>query len=192
MAKNTRSRIIKAAEELYRTESQQKVGIRQIAQAAGCSHTAIYQYFKKKEDILYAVAEKPLTHLYHTCLEISHSKQNDKERLLQICQTYVDFGFRERNFYELLIFYRGEHEDLGDCSQPLLELRMKSYRLLEEAIDVFLPKDLSDAEALNIRSVIFIFLHGLVSIYSRDNEECPERIKQLLTDFISFKIIEMK
>ena len=76
MAKNTRSRIIKAAEELYRTESQQKVGIRQIAQAAGCSHTAIYQYFKKKKDILYAVAEKPLTHLYHTCLEISHSKHN--------------------------------------------------------------------------------------------------------------------
>ena len=73
-----------------------------------------------------------------------------------------------------------------------MQLRMKSYRLLEEAIDVFLPKDLSDAEALNIRSGIFIFLHGLVSIYSRDNEECPERIKQLLTDFISFKIIEMK
>ncbi|MFQ9597814.1 MAG: hypothetical protein ACLRZG_08925 [Streptococcus sp.] len=48
---------------------------------------------KKKEDVLYAVAEKPLTHLYHTCLEISHSKQNDKERLLQICQAYVDFGF---------------------------------------------------------------------------------------------------
>lgn len=168
------------------------MGIRQIAQAAGCSHTAIYQYFKKKEDILYAVAEKPLTHLYHTCLEISHSKQNDKERLLQICQTYVDFGFRERNFYELLIFYRGEHEDSGDCSQSLMQLRMKSYRLLEEAIDVFLPRDLSDAEALNIRSGIFIFLHGLVSIYSRDNEECPERIKQLLTDFISFKIIEMK
>lgn len=104
----------------------------------------------------------------------------------------MDFGFREHNFYELLIFYRGEHEDSGDCSQPLMQLRMKSYRLLEEAIDVFLPKNLSDAEALNIRSGIFIFLHGLVSIYSRDNEECPERIKQLLTDFISFKIIEMK
>ena len=176
MAKDTRSRIIRVAEEIFRKEPYQKVGIRQIAQAAGCSHTAIYQYFKKKEDILYAVAEKPLTHLYHTCLEISHSKQTDKER----------------NFYELLIFYRGEHEDPGKCSQPLLELRMKSYRLLEEAIDVFLPKDLSDAEALNIRSGIFIFLHGLVSIYSRDNEECPERIKQLLTDFISFKIIEMK
>ena len=78
MAKDTRSRIIRTAEELFRTESQQKVGIRQIAQAAGCSHTAIYQYFKKKEDILYAVAEKPLIHLYHTCLEISHSKQTDK------------------------------------------------------------------------------------------------------------------
>ena len=123
---------------------------------------------------------------------LPNSKQNDKERLLQICQVYVDFGFRECNFYELLIFYRGEHEDSGDCSQPLMQLRMKSYRLLEEAIDVFLPRDLSDAEALNIRSGIFIFLHGLVSIYSRDNEECPERIKQLLTDFISFKIIEMK
>ena len=116
MAKDTRSRIIRVAEEIFRKEPYQKVGIRQIAQAAGCSHTAIYQYFKKKEDILYAVAEKPLTHLYHTCLEISHSKQTDKERLLQICQTYVDFGFRERSFYELLIFYCGEHEDSGDCS----------------------------------------------------------------------------
>ena len=48
MAKDTRSRIIRAAEELFRTESQQKVGIRQIAQAAGCSHTAIYQYLKRK------------------------------------------------------------------------------------------------------------------------------------------------
>ena len=99
----------------------------------------------------------------------------------------MDFGFRERSFYELLIFYRGEHEDPGDCfDNPLMQLRMKSYRLLEEAIDVFLPKDLSDAEVLNIRSGIFYFLHGLVSIYSRDNEECPECIKQLLTDFYFF------
>ena len=98
MAKDTRSRIIRAAEEIFRKEPYQKVGIRQIAQAAGCSHTAIYQYFKKKEDILYAVAEKPLTHLYHTCLEISHSKQNDKERLRQSCQVSGEFGVRERNF----------------------------------------------------------------------------------------------
>ena len=48
MAKDTRSRIIRVAEEIFRKEPYQKVGIRQIAQAAGCSHTAIYQYFKRK------------------------------------------------------------------------------------------------------------------------------------------------
>ena len=69
----------------------------------------------------------------------------------------MDLGLENEVFMNLLIFYRGEHEDSGDCSQPLMQLRMKSYRLLEEAIDVFLPKDLSDAEALNIRSGIFIF-----------------------------------
>ncbi len=62
---------------------------------------------------------------------------------------------------------------------------MKSYRLLKKLLDVFLPRDLSDAEALNIRSGNLYFLHGLVSIYSRDNEECPETTKQPLTDFIS-------
>ena len=98
MAKDTRSRIIRVAEEIFRKEPYQKVGIRQIAQAAGCSHTAIYQYFKKKEDILYAVAEKPLTHLYHTCLEISHSKQNDKERSASNLSSIRGFGFRECNF----------------------------------------------------------------------------------------------
>ena len=51
-------------------------------------------------------------------------------------------GLEKCNFYELLIFYRGgAAEDSGDCSQPLMQLRMKSYRLLEEAIDVFLPEE---------------------------------------------------
>ena len=86
-----RSRIIRVAEEIFRKEPYQKVGIRQIAQAAGCSHTAIYQYLKKERGYFICSSGKTLTHLYHTCLEISHSKQTDKERLLQICQTYVGF-----------------------------------------------------------------------------------------------------
>ena len=51
MAKNTRSRIIKAAEELYRTESQQKVGIRQIAQAD--VHIQLFISILKRKRIYY-------------------------------------------------------------------------------------------------------------------------------------------
>ncbi len=99
MAKDTRSRIIRAAEEIFRKEPYQKVGIRQIAQAAGCSHTAIYQYFKKKEDILYAVAEKPLTFTsIHTRLEIT-IPNGLIERLTSNLSAYVDFWvLEERNF----------------------------------------------------------------------------------------------
>lgn len=56
MIKDTRERVIKAAEALFQKKSYQDVGVREIARAAGCSHTAIYQYFKTKDSILYAVA----------------------------------------------------------------------------------------------------------------------------------------
>ena len=60
MTKDTRARIIEVAEALFQKKSYQDVGVREIARAAGFSHTAIYQYFKTKDYILYAVAEEPL------------------------------------------------------------------------------------------------------------------------------------
>ena len=143
MIKDTRERVIKAAEALFQKKSYQDVGVREIARAAGCSHTAIYQYFKTKDSILYAVAEEPLERLYVTCLAVCEKQISKKEKLLQLCQVYIDFGFRERNFYDLLILYHGQRVDQATSEQPIHQLRMKSFYLLQESVSDLLPEDMN-------------------------------------------------
>ncbi|EGP66622.1 transcriptional regulator, TetR family [Streptococcus sp. oral taxon 056 str. F0418] len=192
MIKDTRERVIKVAELLFQKKSYQDVGIREIARAAGCSHTAIYQYFKTKDSILYAVAEKPLERLYVACLAVCEKQISKKEKLLQLCQVYIDFGFRERNFYDLLILYHGQRVDQATSEQPIHQLRMKSFYLLQESVSDLLPEDMNVEEKLNISRAVFIFLHGLVTIYSIDYQECPGWVRQMLLDYIHYTILRKK
>ena len=192
MIKDTRERVIKAAEALFQKKSYQDVGVREIARAAGCSHTAIYQYFKTKDSILYAVAEEPLERLYVTCLAVCEKQISKKEKLLQLCQVYIDFGFRERNFYDLLILYHGQRVDQATSEQPIHQLRMKSFYLLQESVSDVLPEDMNVEEKLNISRAVFIFLHGLVTIYSIDYQECPGWVRQMLLDYIHYTILRKK
>lgn len=192
MIKDTRERVIKAAEALFQKKSYQDVGVREIARAAGCSHTAIYQYFKTKDSILYAVAEEPLERLYVTCLAVCEKQISKKEKLLQLCQVYIDFGFRERNFYDLLILYHGQRVDKATSEQPIHQLRMKSFYLLQESVSDLLPEDMNVEEKLNISRAVFIFLHGLVTIYSSDYQECPEWVRQMLLDYLHYTILRQK
>lgn len=193
MTKDTRARIIEAAERLFQKKSYQDVGVREIARAAGCSHTAIYQYFKTKDAILYAVAEEPLERLYAACLAVCQEQLSKKEKLLQFCQVYIDFGFQERNFYDLLILYHGQRRvNQAACAQPIHQLRMKSFYLLQESVSDLLPADMKAEEKLNISRAVFIFLHGLVTIYSLDYQECPAWVRQMLLDYMDYTILQKK
>lgn len=192
MTKDTRARIIEAAERLFQKKSYQDVGVREIARAAGCSHTAIYQYFKTKDAILYAVAEEPLERLYAACLAVCQEQLSKKEKLLQFCQVYIDFGFQERNFYDLLILYHGQRVDQAACAQPIHQLRMKSFYLLQESVSDLLPADMKAEEKLNISRAVFIFLHGLVTIYSLDYQECPAWVRQMMLDYMDYTILKKK
>ncbi|MGG3884963.1 TetR/AcrR family transcriptional regulator [Brevibacillus panacihumi] len=51
-AEETRRNILSAAEELFMTRGYDAVTMREIAKKAGCSHTAIYIYFREKEALL--------------------------------------------------------------------------------------------------------------------------------------------
>ena len=53
-AAHTKIRIIKAAQELFRTRSYSQVGIRDIAQAAQVSVGVVYYHFPSKDEILLA------------------------------------------------------------------------------------------------------------------------------------------
>lgn len=190
MENKTKNNILEAAKTLFTENSYDDVGIRKIAQKAGCSHTTIYLYFKSKDGILYTLSEKPLKQLFDKLLALYQEITDEQERLLEICHAIIAFGFEQGNFYDLLIFQNAERIDNKTFQYPINELRIECIKVLQSAIATFLPSGLSDEESLNIGRGLFIFLHGFVSLYAGEGKSYDNRLRQIVSDYVGYSIIK--
>ena len=192
MGKDRKERIITAAEELFQEKSFEEVGIREIAQRAGCSHTTLYLYFKTKNELLSAVAQEPLEELYAQFLAIQELETSAGQRLLALAEAFVKFAFSHRNSYHLLLLAGGERVDKENFDLPLNRIRRDCFAILRENVEALLAKELSKEEKLNISRGVFLFLQGLVSVYSLEEPAYSLHVKKIIGDYLSYTILNRK
>lgn len=168
------------------------MGVREIAKRAGCSHTAIYLYFKNKSEILYEVAHKPLEKLYHTLLALEEQDLTPSVKLLKGSHIFIQFGFDNYNSFSPLFLDDGERVDQEQFTYPVSELRMKSFQLLKETVTSLLSPDLTQEQALNVVRGIYLFLQGMVTKYADGQTSYDERLRTIVTDYLTYTIIQKR
>lgn len=90
--KQNRNRlIIEKAEELFSVQGYQNTTISQIARASGVSEAAIYEYFKSKDDLLFAIPEKYLTELLESLNSHLMGIRGSKNKLRKLIWHYLMF-----------------------------------------------------------------------------------------------------
>ncbi|WP_398600633.1 TetR/AcrR family transcriptional regulator [Streptococcus tangpeifui] len=188
----TKESILAAAQSLFQEKDYQNVGIREIAKRAGCSHTAIYLYFKNKSEILYEVAHKPLEKLYHTLLALEEQDLTPSVKLLKGSHIFIQFGFDHYNSFSPLFLDDGERVDQEQFTYPISELRMKSFQLLKETVMSLLSPDLTQEQAINIVRGVYLFLQGMVTNYADGQTRYDERLRTIVTDYLTYTIIQKR
>ncbi|MGT2929169.1 TetR/AcrR family transcriptional regulator [Streptococcus dentasini] len=188
----TKETILAAAQSLFQEKNYQTVGVREIAKRAGCSHTAIYLYFKNKSEILYEVAHKPLEKLYHTLLALEEQDLTPSVKLLEGSHIFIQFGFDNYNSFSLLFLDDGERVDQEQFTYPISELRMKSFQLLKETVTSLLSPDLTQEEAINVVRGVYLFLQGMVTNYADGQTSYDERLRTIVTDYLTYTIIQKR
>lgn len=189
MAKDTRQRIIDQATILFQEKGYNEVGVREIAKAANCSHTTLYIYFKTKEAILFEVAKKPLQELGEQLKMIDQEDISVSKKIVEMCHTYIVFGFEYQNAYHLLFISGAERVDTQTFNNPLSEIRLASFNLLKANIDVHFANVPDDEVRLNIARGIFLFLHGFIHLYSQGSGAYNERLKKIVDDYLYIAIL---
>ncbi len=87
----TKQVILTAAEKFYAENQMDEVSIEDIAEAAFISRTTIYNYFKNKDAIFFAVGNKVFQDLNQRIASILDPKMTGKDQLLTLCdQTFKD------------------------------------------------------------------------------------------------------
>lgn len=103
-----RSAIISAAEELFFTKGVANTTMDEIAEKVELSKGAVYLYFKSKEELFAAIAQRGLSIILGMFKKASSSGNNGLERLHAIGEEFYRFHLEYPNYFSA-IFYHEFH-----------------------------------------------------------------------------------
>ncbi len=108
-----KQRIIDAAIQMFLEEGYEKTSIRNIADKIEYSPATIYLYYKDKDELLYDVQAQAFEKLHNAFRERATAKDAFK-RLQEIMATYIDFGKKNQELYDLMFIIRAPMNGLKE------------------------------------------------------------------------------
>jgi len=136
-----RQKILDAAMHMFLDEGYNKTSIRNIAEMIEYSPATIYLYYKDKDELLYAVQKMAFDKLLET-FDQEAIDPDPMVRLAQICRSYVHFGLKNPELYDLMFIIRAPmnvdekiHQTNGrdcftivfDCLQQCMEKNLLRF-----------------------------------------------------------------
>lgn len=182
-SEETKRAILASAGQLFSEKGYETVSMRQIAQAAGCSHTTIYIYFKDKETLLHRLAAPPLEELrLHMEAVLGDPAKEPDERLRDISRAFIQFCLSNRSMYAVFFAAGAGRVDDAEPSLAINKQRNEMFGLLQRALGDTLG--LAEGDRLLACSRIYFFLiHGIASTYAHSSESADELMGRLASTF---------
>lgn len=180
--------IRRSAAELFAEKGYPYVTMREIAKQAGCSHTAIYLYFKNKEELLQQIAIPSLLELEEAFLaELAKRDAAPIDRLLAVCSRFAVFCLSNGSL-QTVLFMSGSVR--VDDPAPALEINVIRNRLfghLMKALQLVVAPPQAENDGgeamLNRARVLFYYVQGFVSTYTDHAEPSESLLARVLPVF---------
>lgn len=131
LIKKRRERIIRVAGKVFAQKGYHQATIKDICKASGLAPGTIYNYVKKKEDILYLIYNKVVTILSETLILIIKKKKDPLEELKEALRETIEIVCDNK---ELVLLMYQEASSLDKDSLYNVLNRQSNYASLIEGI----------------------------------------------------------
>lgn len=183
-AEETKRAILDAAQALFAERGFEAVTMREIAKAAGCSHTTIYIYYQDKEALLHQLSLPPLTQLKE---DLEATLQNEKvtpeQAVKEMSRQFIRFCLANRTMYTIFFMTNATRVDTINPATEINRLRITLFDLLQKGICRFLKCPEDDARVMMFSRIYFFMLHGIVGTYTGSKEPFDELYERLQPTF---------
>ncbi|MED4755615.1 TetR/AcrR family transcriptional regulator [Brevibacillus choshinensis] len=188
-SEETKKAILTAAAELFSVKGFDAVSIREIAKAAGCSHTTLYIYFKDKEALLHQLSVEPLQALQQQMENVlSQHTLSPEDQLKKVSTQFIEFCLLHRTMYTLFFIVKASRIDVeAEPSTELQKLRTKLFGTLRQALLQCLPSGGKEEQVLAFARIYFYTLHGIIGTYTQ-SEETMEQLKERLASTFEMSV----
>jgi len=156
-----RARLCAAAEQLFAEHGVENVGIRQLAQALGCSPMTPYRYFRDKDEIL-AVTRAAAFDRFAEAIEAAGASTGDPvARAVAVGRAYIGFALGQPNAYRLMF----DLTQPGEENYPdLARAGERARRTMTAYIEVLVADGLLDGDPVLLGHAFWAAVHGVVSL----------------------------
>src|ERR1700745_454850 len=167
-----RQQILDTARARFAAEGYEAVTMRKIADAIERSATAIYLYFKDKNELINELCHADFRALAHEFQKIAQMR-DPLERLKQAGLNYIEFGLSHPNHYRLM-FMTPHPPHTPEIEASKGNPKEDAYAFLKVVVGECVKSDLfrqefSDVEAVS--QLLWAGVHGVVSLQVAKGEE---------------------
>lgn len=170
---NLRPALLQAGERLLREKGVTGVSLREVAKAAGVSHTAPYRHFADKQSLLAELAEIGFARLRDAMYRTIEAHSEDPRRqLVEAAAAYVELALANPQMNHLM--FGGV---LADAPKPetLSETAHQAFQGLLDVIDNGVRAGLYvDRPPLELAATTWSLVHGLAMLASTGQLERPD------------------
>jgi AcrR family transcriptional regulator len=158
--------ILETAIEMYLKEGFENLSIRAIASQMEYSVGTMYLYYKDKAALLNDLMEEGFKKLVRAYKRLKRV-QNPLLNLKNISRKYLDFAFKNPEYYELMFIMTKPPE--MDREQEKWESALTSYKIFNEIVHECVKSRSISYDDAGLASLhIWSFLHGLASLYIKN------------------------
>ncbi len=186
LVKQRREEIIQAASKIFTQKGYHMATIRDICRASGLGPGSLYNYIKKKEDILYLIYNKLTMMLTESLLEtVKESKKTPLEQLNEALQKMVDIAWEYQDL--ILLMYQETASLDRESMHNILKRESDFVLLMDKIIEAARKQGVVQGKKNRLEADIIIFLLALIPLrrwnFRRRFSEAD--IKSALLDFMS-------
>lgn len=172
-----RRSLIDNALELIRDNGIEGLSLRKLAERVGVSQTALYHYFKDKQDLLLAIGEVAVEQFTQALLD-SIASAEAGQQLEAFVVAYIRYARENPELYELLL---GRTTWKNARTHAFHQTARHSIRRFGEVLQGLqqsgaLP---ADVDTLRLVQVSWATLHGLCRMYNDGLAFTPEAIEDI-------------
>jgi AcrR family transcriptional regulator len=171
-----RAEIVDAAEAVYADVGWDAATIDQVARRARLSRALVYVYFKDKQDLHFAIAERALDDLHRRFQEAVRAPQTGIAKVEAIGRAYVEYSRQVPHYFDACSQFQAYQTGEGAADpneEACLSASRQVHGVLVEAIrtgmqDGTIRPDLGDP--LMTAIALWGFAHGIIQLASTKAE----------------------
>lgn len=164
--------ILAAARGLFLEHGVENVSTRKIAERVGISQTALFTYYKSKDDILAQLIRDAFQDLGQAFAELDRTASGTCDWLRRCIEGYIAFGLKHPDEYRLAFMVikshkkpagAGQAEQYGEGYRVGVPVFLQLEKRIREAMaEGIIRRDLGSS--MQVAQVLWASIHGLVAI----------------------------